>query len=282
MYFAKVAILGVGLIGASLGLALKKYAIAGSVIGYGRTKENLLRAQERAIIDSFELDAAAACDQADLIVFATPVGVFTDIARHLTPVLKEGTIITDVGSVKGRLVGEMERILAPRGSFVGAHPIAGSDRSGIDAASADLFSKAQCVVTPTKATDQAALEKIISLWRAFGSAVTLLEPLEHDRIYGAVSHLPHLLAYELINTIADIDSTYFNFSGRGFKDTTRIAGSQPELWRDICKLNRENILAYIEIFKNHLDRVSTYLKNNDGESLLKDFREARALRERIG
>lgn len=282
MYFDKVAILGVGLIGASVGLALKKYGCAGKIMGYGRTKENLARAREKSIIDSFYLNPAEACDQADLIVFATPVGVFTEIAGEIAPVLKEGTLVTDVGSVKGNLVRDMERLLSPRGSFIGAHPIAGSDRSGIDSASAALFDKALCIVTPTPTTDKTALDKVISLWRSFGSMVTLIDPLEHDKIYGAVSHLPHLLAYELMNTVAEIDKSYLFFSGQGFKDTTRIAGSQPELWRDICIFNRDNIRAYVEIFKNNLDRVSLYLKNDDGEALLRNFRDAQALRERIG
>jgi prephenate dehydrogenase len=282
VYFPKVTILGVGLIGASLALALKQYRLSSTVIGCGRTERNLIRAQEKAIIDSFDLDPAQACNNADLIIFATPVGVFTDIAKQIAPALKKDAIVTDVGSVKGSLVRDMERFLSPPGLFVGGHPIAGSDRSGIDTASAQLFKQAQCIVTPTQNTDKNALEKIVSMWRSIGSLVTLLDPEEHDRVYGAVSHLPHLLAYELVNTVADIQSSYFTFSGQGFKDSTRIAASHPELWRDICRYNRENLLAYIEIYKKNLDRVGYYLRADDGESLLRDFQKARALRESIG
>ncbi len=282
MHFHKATILGVGLLGASVALALKKNGLAGTVVGYGRTEGNLIRAQERAIIDSYSLNPASASENADLIVFATPVGVFVDIAKQIKQVLKKNAIVTDVGSVKGDLVREMAVLLLPQALFVGGHPIAGSDRSGIDNASAQLFERALCVITPVDSTDKNALEQIVSLWRIFGSVVTLMDPDEHDRVYAAVSHLPHLLAYEIMNTVADIDSSYLTFSGQGFKDATRIASSHPELWRDICMLNRKNLLAYIEIYQKNLERASCHLRDGDGESLLRDFQNARALRERIG
>jgi prephenate dehydrogenase len=166
--------------------------------------------------------------------------------------------------------------------FVGGHPIAGSDRSGIDTAAANIFYGAKCIISPTENTDKAALDSITSLWRTFGSVVKLINPDEHDRIYAAVSHLPHLIAYEMINTVAAIDSSYLAFSGQGFKDFTRIASSHPELWRDICILNRENLLEYVEIFKKNLDKVSQYLRAYDFESLERDFKKARTLREGIG
>lgn len=282
MYFHKVTILGVGLMGASLALALKKYDLAKTVVGCGRTRRNLIRAQEQTMIDAFEVDPAKACDNADLVVFATPVGVFLDIAKQISPVLKKNVIVTDVGSVKGSLVPDMERLLSPNGFFIGGHPITGSDRSGIDTASAELFKGAQCIITPTQNTDKNALEGIISMWRAIGCLVKLMEPEEHDRVYAAVSHLPHLLAYELMNTVADINGFYLTFSGQGFKDTTRIASSHPELWRDICMQNRENLLAYIEVYKKNLDKVTDYLRDKDNESLLRDFERARTLRENVG
>ncbi len=282
MFFRNVTILGVGLIGGSLALALKRKGLAGNIVGYGRTLGNLSRAQERGIIDSFECDAAKACENAGLIVFATPVGAFVEVARAIAPALREKVIITDVGSVKGDLVGDMERLLAPRGLFVGAHPIAGSDRSGIDSASAHLFEQTRCVVTPTPATDSEALDEIVALWRTIGAVVTIVDPGEHDRIYAAVSHLPHLLAFELVNVVEDINSSYLTFAGQGFKDVTRIASSQPELWRDICRYNRQNLLAYLTVLKKNLDRVSRYLEQDDSKSLLMDFERARALRESVG
>jgi prephenate dehydrogenase len=282
MHFHKVAILGVGLIGASFALAMKKNNLCTFISGFGRQRENLQRAQEMGIIDSFEQDASDACREADLIVFATPVGSFLNIAQQTGPSYKKGALITDVGSVKGTLVRDMENLMPEGVSFVGGHPIAGSDRSGINSASADLFSGAKCILTPTAKTDRESLSAVTNIWKTFGSVVKLIGAEEHDRMYAAVSHLPHLIAYEIVNTVADIDSSYLNFSGKGFLDTTRIASSHPELWRDICILNRENLLEAIEVFQQNLKRVSQYLSARDSETLEEDFKRARKLREGIG
>jgi prephenate dehydrogenase len=282
IFFNKVTILGVGLIGASFALVLKKHGLCNEVIGYGRKEENLKRAKEKKIIDSFDLNPAKACNGSDLILFAMPVGIFIDIAKKVRDSLKKSAIVTDVGSVKGKLVHEMESVMPEGVFFVGGHPIAGSDRYGIDTAAAEIFNSSKCIITPTEHTDKDALQKVIALWETFGSVIKIIDPDEHDRIYAAVSHLPHLIAYEIVNTVADIDSSYLKFSGQGFKDTTRIASSHPELWRDICILNKDNLLEYVEIFKNNLDRVSQYLRAHDSESLEKDFKKARTLREGIG
>jgi len=277
-----VTILGVGLIGASFALAIKKHELCREVVGYGRREENLIRAKEKGIIDSFELDPSKACKDSDLILFATPVGSFIELSKTILVSLKKGAVVTDVGSVKGRLVSDMEALMPEGVFFVGAHPIAGSDRSGIDSAAGDLFKGAQCIITPTEYTDKNTLENVKALWNVFGSLIKIINPDEHDRIYAAVSHLPHLIAYEIVNTVADMDSSYLAFSGKGFKDTTRIASSSPELWRDICLLNKDNLLDSIEIFKNNLDRVSQYLRAYDSKSLETDFKRARTLREGIG
>ena len=282
MHFEKVTILGVGLIGASFALALKKHRLCSEITGYGRSEQNLRKAKDKKIIDSFELDPAKACDGADLVVFATPVGSFIDVAEKISSALKKNAIVTDVGSVKGKLVRDMEKLMPRDVFFVGGHPIAGSDRSGIDTAAAEIFGGAKCIITPTQNTDKSALEKVTALWKTFGSVIRLLDPDEHDRIYAAVSHLPHLIAYEIVNTVSDMNESYLAFSGQGFMDTTRIASSQPELWRDICILNKDNLLESIEIFRNNLDRVSQYLRAYDSESLERDFKQARTLREGIG
>lgn len=282
MRFPKTTILGVGLIGGSFALALKKHGLSGHITGHGRDKGNLERAREMGIIDSLQLDAADACRDADLILLATPVGSFTDIAMATAGTYKPGAIVTDVGSVKGTLVTQLEALIPEGVFFVGAHPIAGSDRSGIDTADAEIFRGAQCIITPTEHSSPRALEAVIDLWKTFGSVVSLIDPDEHDRIYAAVSHLPHLVAYEIVNTVADIDSGYLRFSGQGFRDTTRIASSHADLWRDICTLNKENLLEAIEILTKNLDRVSQYLRTCDSESLEKDFKRARTLREGLG
>ncbi len=281
-FFNRVTIIGVGLIGASFALALKKHKLCEQITGYGRSPENLQKAKEKAIIDSFELDPAKACDSSDLVLFATPVGIFIDIAKRIRSSLNRGALVTDVGSVKGKLVSDLEALMPEGVRFVGGHPIAGSDRSGISTAEADIFNGAKCIITPTDKTDKNALEKVIALWKALGSIVKQINPDEHDRIYASVSHLPHLIAYLIVNTVADIDSSYLKFSGQGFIDTTRIASSSPELWRDICILNKENLLESIEIFKNNLDRASQYLRAYDSESLEVYFKKAQALREGIG
>jgi len=282
MHFNKVTILGVGLIGASFALALKQYGLCNEVTGYGRITENLRRAKEKNIIDTFELDPAKACRDADLVLFATPVGIFIDIAKKICDSLKKNTIVTDVGSVKGKLVHDMEALMPQGVFFVGGHPIAGSDRSGIDTAASEIFKKAKCIMTPTGNTDKDALERVKAIWETFGSLVKFINADEHDRIYAAISHLPHLIAYEIVNTVADLDSSYLDFCGKGFRDTTRIASSPPEVWRDICLLNKDNLLEYVEVFKRNLDRVSQYLRAYDRESLEKDFKKARTLREGIG
>jgi prephenate dehydrogenase len=282
IFFERVTILGVGLIGASFALAMKKYAFCNHLIGHGRRIENLKKAKEIGIIDSFELDLAKACADSDFILFATPVGTFMDIAKKICLVLKNGVLLTDVGSVKGRLVHDMEALMPKGASFIGAHPIAGSSRSGIDTAAAEIFMGAKCIITPTEKTSKSTLEKLIHIWKTFGCNVELVNPDEHDRIYAMVSHLPHLVAYAIVNAVSDVDGSYLKFSGQGFLDTTRIASSSPELWRDICILNKDNLLRSVEIFKNNLERLSQYLRVSDFESLEREFEKARTLREGIG
>lgn len=280
--FQKITIYGIGLIGGSFALALKKKKLCDYIVGFGRNEKNLRRAKNKKIIDSYELDPVAACRESDLVLFATPVGVFLELADRIKKSLKSGAIITDVGSVKGKLVYDIEEILPENVYFVAGHPIAGSDQSGIDAASAEIFKNAKCIITPTDKTNKNAMNSVISIWKTLGSVVKIIDPYEHDEIYGAISHLPHLIAYNLVNTIAEINSSYFLFSGQGFKDTTRIASSHQELWRDICLLNRHNLLKYIKVFNKNLDKINRYLKTLDANSLGKEFANAKKLREKLG
>ncbi|MDA8089730.1 MAG: prephenate dehydrogenase/arogenate dehydrogenase family protein [Nitrospiraceae bacterium] len=278
MFFEKTAILGVGLLGASLALALKKKGISATISGYGRTEENLRRALEKGIIDSYCLDPSEAVRGADLVVLATPVGTFLEVANIIKDAVDKDSIQTDVGSVKGSLVHELESIL-PR--FVGAHPISGGERSGADNADDGLFDGVRCIITGTGQTDPMALGRIEELWRALGAKVERMDPALHDRIYALVSHLPHILAYSLVNTLDTIDGDYIKFAGQGFKDTTRIALSSPELWRDVCGLNRLNLLDSIKAFKKELERVETLIRESDLEGLESEFARARGLRKSI-
>ena len=282
MTFNKAAILGVGLLGASFGLALKKHGLCGHVTGFGRSRENLTHAVEMGIIDSFAPNPAAACSDADIILLASPVGSFVDLIRRASPSLGKGAIVTDVGSVKGGLVRSLEEIMPEGVYFVGAHPIAGSDRSGIDFSDAELFQDAFCIVTPTDRTEPSALRTVTDLWKRLGSKVMSMDPDRHDRVYAAVSHLPHVIAYAMVNTVSDIDSAYLSFSGQGFRDMTRIAASSPGIWTDISLMNRENLREMIAVFRKNLDRIDACLKESDADGLKGFFAKASALRNGIG
>jgi prephenate dehydrogenase len=280
--FRRTAILGVGLLGASFSLALKKQGICSHVCGYGRSVPNLERAKKKGIIDSFALDPASACSGADLVLLAAPVGSFVDLVRRASPSLMKGAIVTDVGSVKGRLVHELEDAMPAGVHYVGAHPIAGSDRSGIDFSDPDLFSGALCIITPSDRSEPAAVRAVTEIWNSFGSKLTTMDPDRHDRVYAAVSHLPHVIAYAMVNTVADIDGSFLSYCGQGFRDMTRIAASSPEIWTDISLLNRENILDMIAVFRKNLDAMDAHLKASDADGLKEHFVRASATRKSIG
>lgn len=282
MFFKKVSILGVGLIGASFALAVKKRGLCGSVTGFGRNESNLVKAKDRGVIDSFDLDPVKASADSDLVLFAMHAGSFRETAKRIAGSLKKGTIVTDVGSVKGSLVREMEDIVSPDASFVGAHPIAGGEKSGIETADAELFKGRRCIITPTGKTDKAAMEMLVSLWQSLGAEVVTMSPEEHDRVLGAVSHLPHILAYEMVNAAAEIDESFLKYSGTGFRDITRIASSSPELWRDVCMLNRENLIHFIDVFMRRIEAVRGYMVSADADALEEEFRKAKTLRDGLG
>jgi prephenate dehydrogenase len=282
VFFDKVSILGVGLIGASFALALKKRGLCGSIAGFGRSESNLVNAKERGIIDSFDLDPVGASADSDLVVFAVHAGSFGRTAKSIAGFLKKGAVVTDVGSVKGRLVYEMEELLSPRAFFVGAHPIAGGEQSGIDTADPGLFDGRRCIITPTGKTDKAAMDVVVSLWRSLGAEVIVMSPEEHDRMLGAVSHLPHILAYEMVNAAHEIEPSSLKYSGAGFRDVTRIAASSPELWRDVCMLNRENLIRFLDVFIRRITAVKGYMISSDADSLEEEFRKAKTLRDRLG
>lgn len=281
MPFKKTTIIGVGLIGASFALALKEHNLSHEIVGSGRTEENLIKAQKKNIIDSYTLDHADACNDADLIVFATPVGCFSEIIADIKGVLKKGSIVTDVGSTKSDLINLLEKEMPDDVAFVGTHPIAGSDRSGADAATADLFEGALCVLTPTERTDRASLEKVQMIWNEIGAKTVTMSPDEHDLVFSLVSHIPHVVSSALVKTVADIDPSYINFSGRGFKDTTRIAMSSPELWADICRSNRKNIMEHLSLLSGNLIKIKELLEKDDYDSVRLFLQKAQELRKTV-
>jgi len=282
MFFKRVTVLGVGLIGASFALALKKRGLCGTITGFGRRASNLVKAKERGIIDSFDLDPGTASAGSDLVIFSLPASSFAETAKRIVGSLKEGAIVTDVGSMKGGLVYEMEEVLSHRVSFVGAHPIAGSEKSGIETADACLFEGQKCIITPTEKTDRTAMDVLVSLWQSLGAEVVTMSPEEHDKVLGAVSHFPHIIAYEMVNAIEEIDGSYLRYCGRGFRDSTRIASSSPELWRDICMFNRENLIHFLNVFIGRLEKVKAYIAKSDADSIELEFRNAKTLRDRLG
>ncbi len=279
--FKKITIIGVGLIGASLAMAMKKAAIVEEIVGAGRTEENLQSAMERGIIDSFSTSCVQAVDSSELVVLASPVGTFREIMKDIGNRLHEGAIVTDVGSVKGELVIEMEKLIPEGRFFVGAHPIAGSDRSGLDYADSELFRGNLTIITPTERSNKDAVETVAALWRAVGARVVLMDPQEHDRVLALTSHLPHVVSYALVNTIARTNRDYIKYSGGGFRDTTRIASSSPELWADILLSNKDNVLQMIEVYRDRLNEIEDALRNKDRAGLQKLFEEAKGLRDSI-
>lgn len=281
IFFDKIAILGVGLIGGSFALAARQRGLCKSIVGFGRREESLRRAQELEIIDEYSLDAARACIDADLIVFAVPVGLFKELALKVTASLKKGAIVTDVGSVKGMLIFEMESLMPQGVHYVGSHPITGSENSGIEDARANLFVGAHCILTPTESTDRKALLSITGLWRIIGCKTGEMTPFRHDEIYAAVSHFPHLVAYALVNSIDSVDPEFIQYAGQGFKDTTRIAMSSPEMWRDISIHNKENLLKLSKLFRERLELFDRLLASGDPSGLEKEFRNAKEARSRL-
>lgn len=285
--FRQVVIVGVGLIGGSLGLVVKQKGLAGSVIGVGRRIENLEKAVELRAIDRYETDVRHAVHKADLVVLATPVQTYASHLRDWGASLPSGAIVTDVGSVKGGLVEEAEGILPSGVHFVGGHPIAGREKSGVAYASPNLFQGARCLVTPTKKTDSKALDTICQLWESAGSIVLSMDPFVHDWVLGSVSHLPHIAAFGIMNALEDLQAQMedpvdlMDFSGGGLRDTTRIAASSPEMWRDICLANRQNLVRMIETYIQHLEKFRDLLEKENGAALVDLMTKAKELRERL-
>ena len=278
----RLAVIGVGLIGGSFALALKKAGKVSHVVGAGRNRANLDLARERGIVDSIASDAAAAARDADVILVAAPVAQFTAIFGSLASGLKAGAIITDAGSTKRDVVAAARAALGAKiGQFVPAHPVAGAEKSGAAAASAELFRARRVVLTPLEENSPATVAKVQALWEACGARITRLEPEEHDAVLAAVSHLPHLLAYALVHDIARRDNAeqLFSYAAGGFRDFTRIASSHPEMWRDICIANRDRLLAELGRYQDKLGGVGRLLQAGDAAGLEKLFAEARQARD---
>ncbi len=270
VHFNKVTIIGVGLIGGSLAKILKTTGLAGTIMGAGRSRETLELAQRIGVIDCIGQSSADAVHGADLVILASPVGTFEMAIREVGPHLKKGSILTDVGSVKGKLVRKIENLLPAGVHYVPGHPIAGKEKFGVSEASETLFRGAKCILTPTQKTDGQALDAVKEMWKAAGANVIVMDPDVHDKVFAAVSHMPHVAAFAMMGAVAELNTgaeDYISFSGAGFRDFTRIAASSPEIWRDICLMNSENIVQMIERYEFSLNRLKMDILDGDGKRL---------------
>lgn len=282
MLFPRLAIIGVGLIGGSLARAARAAGVVGEIVGSGRDERELQRAVTLGVIDRYVLDAAAAVHDADLVVLAVPLGAMESVLRSIASALATGTVITDVGSTKASVLAAARAvfgIIPPH--FVPGHPIAGTEKSGVAASFAELFYGRRVILTPQENTDPLALARVRALWQATGAEVVDMEASHHDQVLAATSHLPHILAYALVDTLLHLDASadIFRYAAGGFRDFTRIASSHPEMWRDICLANREAILNVLDRYRAELATVDDCLRQADGAGLLRVFIQAKTARD---
>jgi prephenate dehydrogenase len=282
-HFNQATVIGVGLIGGSIAGVMKARGIAQTVVGVGRNKDNLEAAVRMGLIDRYSQDAKKGVIGSDLVLLCCPVGSFEQVAKEIKPYLKDQAVVTDAGSVKGSLVERLEEIFYLKARYVPAHPIAGSERSGAEAADLKLFQGARCILTPTRHTDLQALEAVTDLWEAAGAKVERMDPFDHDRVFGMVSHLPHVAAYAMVGALTKMDGgeDAISYAGGGFRDFTRIAGSHPGMWRDICLLNSGNIITSLDVYIKSLEALRGLIEAGDGEALQAEFEKAKTIRQKI-
>ena len=281
----KLVVCGVGLIGGSFALALRRKRKVGHVVGIGRSRESLEYAKNLGVIDEITTDWASALDGADFVLLAMPVGQTDVVMEAMAPHLQGGTIVTDAGSTKHDVMESIYRRLdAHLARVIPAHPIAGNEKSGVQAATATLFKGKRTVVTPLPENDPLAVEQVRKAWEACGASVVDMLPQDHDRVFAAVSHLPHLLAFGLVHDLAGRANAelLFSHAASGFRDFTRIAASHPEMWRDICLANRQALLGELDQYLGELALIRSLLLSGNGSRLEQLFEEARQARTKWG
>ena len=278
--FNKVAIIGVGLIGGSIGLAVKKKKLASEVVGVFRRRSTLSRALKRGAVDKGYMVIRDGVDGADLVIVASPVSSIPGIVKKAARYAKEGAIITDAGSTKTWIVKSVESDISVSGKvhFVGSHPMAGSEHAGVEFARADLFEKAPCIVTSSAATDRASLNKVIKFWDSLGAIVKVMSPALHDKSVSLISHLPHIVAFGLAGAVPLRE---FQYAAEGFKDTTRVASSDPELWADIFLTNRREILKAGRLFENYYKGMLKAISKGDYKRTVKFLKRAKLKRDAV-
>jgi len=276
--FRKVTIVGVGLMGGSLGMAIKKYNIARRVVGTSQHNSSLVYALKNKVIDEAAHDIKSAVANADLVILATPVKVILDLLPTMAKYLHRNCLITDVGSTKVNIVEAASKSLSNPSMFVGSHPLTGSEKTTAAYASAELFEGTTCLMTPTEQTNRLAKEKIKQLWTNVGAQVKFISPKEHDQILAYISHLPHILAYGLMEVIPP---EFLEYATQGLRDTTRIAASSPEMWKDVCLTNNKNILKSLDELVKTLSSLRKSVSGRDEQGLLEHFQKAKVKRESI-
>lgn len=283
-YIEKIAVVGVGLIGGSLALALKQAGAVGHVVGIGRGKNNLQTALDLGIVDSITQELSEGVQDADIVFLATPVQALGPVTVEAMPHMKPGAIITDGGSVKQAVINAVEPTLRPDVYFVPGHPIAGTENSGAAAAFPTLYRDRRCILTPTEHTNSSALDRIQAMWELVGSQVVIMSPEKHDRILAAISHLPHMVAYALVNAVGSYDrynENILEYSAGGFRDFTRIASSDPTMWRDIALTNRQALIEMMEQFEVFFRELKEDISNESGDNLYEFFWRSKQSRDEI-
>lgn len=280
-----IALIGLGLIGSSLGHALKKNGLAAHVSGYARSAETRAAALDIGFVDSVHDTPEAACIDADIVFFNTPLSAIKGLAEAIIPGLKDNAILTDVGSVKGGVLRDVTPLLEGRVHFVPGHPIAGTEESGPRAGFAELFEDRWCILTPDETTGLIAVEQIAKLWRGMGSEVAFMDAAHHDLVLAITSHLPHLIAFNIVGTAAQLESDtrseVIKYSASGFRDFTRIAASDPVMWRDIFLDNKEAVLEMLGRFSEDLTALQRAIRHGDGAYLEEVFSRTRTIRQSI-
>ncbi len=283
--FERVALIGIGLIGSSISHATRRKGLAKEIVGSARTRATLDTALKLSLIDKGYDSAAEAVRGADLVILSVPVGACGPLAAEIASHLKEGAILTDVGSVKAAVVRDMAPHVPKGVHFVPGHPIAGTEQSGPEAGFAELFDGRWTILTPEPQTDAAAVEKLKDYWTALGSKVEIMSPQHHDMVLGITSHLPHLIAFNIVNTAEHLervtDKEVIKFSAGGFRDFTRIAASDPTMWRDVFLNNKEAVMEMLRRFSDDLAELKRAIEADDGDTLFRRFADARAIRRGI-
>jgi cyclohexadieny/prephenate dehydrogenase len=283
--FERVALIGLGLIGSSISHAMRRSGLARSIVGSAKTEATRTTALRLGLVEQAHANAAEAAAGSDLVILCVPVGACAGIAQQIAPALAPGTILTDVGSVKGAVIRDVGPH-APAGvHFIPGHPIAGTEQSGPESGFAELFDNRWCILTPLPGTDSTAVDRLRRLWEAMGSQVELMNAEHHDLVLAITSHVPHLIAYNIVNTAAHLervtDSEVIKFSAGGFRDFTRIAASDPTMWRDVFLNNKEAVLEMLGRFSEDLTALQRAIRYGEGDTLFKLFDAARAIRKGI-